>query len=156
MRRVSTQSPLAEKETQSFPRSEDFFKVVRCSLYKWKKWNDREVTYHNFFYLCPVCSFLICVKLSFKKRRPLRCIYIEDILNSSNTVNCMMSWQERCCGQRKSHPGKWEGFTGNGRVECLFIMAYLLYMIVLGFQLSHICFQSQVFMFVWKVMYNSV
>ena len=30
------------------------------------------------------------------------------------------------------------------------------YMIVLGFQLSHICFQSQVFMFLWKVMYNSV
>ena len=30
------------------------------------------------------------------------------------------------------------------------------YMIVLRSQLSHICFQSQVFMIVRKVMYNSV
>ena len=38
----------------------------------------------------------------------------------------MMSWQERCCGQRKvDHAGKWEGFRGNGSVESLFIMAYL-------------------------------
>ena len=29
-------------------------------------------------------------------------------------------WQERWRGQRKSHPGKWDGFTGNGRVELPF------------------------------------
>ena len=28
--------------------------------------------------------------------------------------------------------------------------------IVFGFQLPHICFQGQVFLFLWKVMYNSV
>ena len=27
-------------------------------------------------------------------------------------------------GKRKSHSGKWDGFIGNGRVECLFMMAY--------------------------------
>ena len=30
------------------------------------------------------------------------------------------------------------------------------YKIVFGFQLSYICFLGQVFMFLWKVMYNSV
>ena len=76
--------------------------MVQCSN-NWKKWKNRKLAYHSFLYL-PVLDILVWFhKLSIKKSRPFRCIYVH---RSCFKIHLTEQWR----------PERWRSYRTNLQV----------------------------------------